>query len=200
MHRLGVDSAYVLRSGAVGLITLVLLAIGFSAGAGLLIVGVGVPVVAATLGVARWFAGDERRWIGMVLGRRLADPPYRRASPDASVARRLLVVLADRQAWRDAAHGLLRAVPGIAGLSLMVTWFAGAVAGLTAPLWGTLSLSEVQTIGRLLFTGGGAMPVLTDIAAGVFFAVTFVPLVHVIAVSSATFSRALVALARDSEQ
>jgi hypothetical protein len=191
MHRFAADSGYVVRGGTVGLVAFVLLAIGFAAGAGLVIVGAGLPVLAATLEAARRFADDERRRIGTVLGVRPAAAHHRRAPAEVSWIRRLLIVLGDGQSWSDAVHGLLRAVPGIAGLALLVTWLAGAVAGLTAPLWRLLLPSGVQTIGDLLFAGGGAMPIVADVLTGAVFALTLGPLARGIAVSNALFARAM---------
>jgi hypothetical protein len=135
-----------------------------------------------------------------VLGRDLPEPRYQRASADANPMRRYLTVLSDGQSWSDAVHGLLRVVPGLVGFSLVVTWFAGALAGITAPLWRPLTPDGVQTIGDLLFAGGGLMPVVTDVAASLLFALTFVPLVRAIAVASAQFSRALLGPVREDQQ
>jgi hypothetical protein len=160
---LGADFAYVLRGGAVGLITLVLVVTGLAAGAGLAVVGIGVPVLVATLLAARLFATYERRWAGQVLGQRIPDPRYRSVMAEEGLVRRYVVVLSDKQFWNDAVHGLVRAVPGVAGFCVVVTWFTAALAGLTAPLWHLLAPDGVRMI-------GGLRPGVINVALGVVFA------------------------------
>jgi signal transduction histidine kinase len=107
----------------------VLVVTGLSAGAGLLVVWVGVPVLAATLVAARGVAALERAWLPAVLRRPLPRPVY--ASPQGSALRRLLTPLRDAQTWLDGLHALARFPLAIASFVVTVTSWSIALGGLT---------------------------------------------------------------------
>ena len=70
----------------------VLATAGLSVGAGTLVVWIGIPVLAATLAVSRWFAELERRSTEQVLGRSLPPHHYRELS--GGQRQRLSILLA----------------------------------------------------------------------------------------------------------
>jgi len=107
---------------------------GLSLGAGLLVVWVGVAVLAAALVAARGFATIERAIIPEVLGRPVPEPAYLRA--EGSAVRRLFTPIRDPQTWLDALHGLLSLGTGILTFVVTVTFWSGALGGLTYVAWG----------------------------------------------------------------
>ena len=78
---------------------------GFAAGVGSFVVWVGIPILAATLVVSRWFADLERRSTELALGRPL--PPHHYKEPAGGVFRRMVGRLGDAQSWRDLLHAIV---------------------------------------------------------------------------------------------
>jgi signal transduction histidine kinase len=135
LRQLGTDSVFVLTGFPLGVVAFVLMITGFSLGAGLLVIVVGLPVWATTLVVARGFAEVERTRIAAVLRRPRVRVPYRRARPDAGAFRRTINPLLDVQYWLDLLHGVLRFPLAIATFVIVVTWWSIALGGLTYVLW-----------------------------------------------------------------
>jgi signal transduction histidine kinase len=131
---LGVDTAYSLVSFPVAIAAFVLVVTGLSAGAGLLIVWVGVPVLSATLVAARGFAIAERAWLPAVLGRPVPRPVY--ASAQGRALHRLVTPLRDPQTWLDALHALVRFPLAIVSFVVTVTFWSIALGGLSYGAWG----------------------------------------------------------------
>ncbi|SDY84440.1 Signal transduction histidine kinase [Geodermatophilus africanus] len=134
LRQLGVDTGYSLLALPLAVAAFVVVVTGLSAGAGLLVVWIGVAVLAGTLLAARGLAGVERAWLPAVLGRELPRPAYLPAGEGGAV-RRLTAPLRDPQCWLDALHGLLRFPFAVLAFVVTVTWWAGALGGLTYGLW-----------------------------------------------------------------
>jgi signal transduction histidine kinase len=194
LRQLTIDSLYVLVGFPLGILTITLFMTGFFTGIGTLIIWVGLPLLTATLFMARGFATVERVRIGPVFGRALPQPHYRRTAPDASWMRRMLRPLTDPQCWLDLLHGMFRLVPSTIAFSLVVTWWAGALGGLTAPLW-DWSIprgADDQDLPELLGMGSGTgTRLVLYFAIGVFFAGTLYPVVRASALLEAWFARGL---------
>jgi len=138
-HRVLTDSAYVLAMFPYGIASFTVLIIGFALGLGLLAIVVGIPVLTTTLYLARGFAEGERRaaarvlaGIGAGIG---AGVRYKRAPRGAGRWRRILTPLTEGQYWLDFGHGLVALLTGTVAFSLVVTWWAGALTGVTYLLW-----------------------------------------------------------------
>jgi hypothetical protein len=134
-RQLGVDTGYALVGLPMAIASFVLVVTGVSAGAGLVVVWVGIAVLALTLLVARGLATAERQLLPAVLRRPLPRPAYRRADPEAGAVRRLLTPLRDPQAWLDGLHGALRLPFAILAFVVTVTMWSLALAGLTYGGW-----------------------------------------------------------------
>jgi signal transduction histidine kinase len=176
------------------MITFTVLITGFSMGVGLAVTVLGLPVLIATLFVARGFATIERARVAPVLRKRLPHPRYRRVDSGAGFWRRIFVPLADGQAWLDLVHGIFRLVPSIVAFTFVLTWWAGALGGLTYPLWDwALPHPDTnQDLPELLGFGTGAnVRILFNFLAGVFFAITLYPVVRGSALLEAQFARGL---------
>jgi signal transduction histidine kinase len=135
LRQVGIDSVYLLLGFPLGVLGFVLMIAGLSASAGLLVVLIGLPVLVATVFIARGFAEVERARIAAVMRQPRIRVRYKKAPSTAGRVRRLLTPLADIQSWLDVLHGILRFPVAIAGFVIVVTWWSGAVGGLTYPLW-----------------------------------------------------------------
>ncbi len=129
LHQLGVDSGYTLTGFPVAIAAFVVVVTGLSAGAGLLVVWVGVAVLAGTLLAARGFAAVERAWLPAVLGRPVPQPAYLVAQ--GRPVRKLLTPLRDPQTWLDALHAVVRFPLAVVAFVVTVVFWSGAVGGIT---------------------------------------------------------------------
>jgi hypothetical protein len=150
--RLTADTRYVLTGFPVGLAGAIVCATGFSLGLGLAVLWIGVPILIATMMFARGFAMTERARIAAVLGTEARDFPYRGATSNTVVSR-LVAAVTDGQSWRDLAHAMLRFIPSTVAFSVVVTWWAGVVGGLSWALWGWSLPGDGRELPELLGFG-----------------------------------------------
>jgi signal transduction histidine kinase len=193
-RQLGIDTQYVLLGFPLGLITVVLCVTGFAVGVGLMVTVVGFPILFATIFQARGFATLERARVGPVLRMHLPHPYYKRAEPGAGFWRRTFVPLTDGQSWLDLLHGVLRFIPSTIAFSFVVTWWAGALGGLTTVLWDwSIPRPPDNTdLPELLGLGSGTeLRVLFYTGIGLVFALTLIPVVRASALLEAWSARAL---------
>ena len=126
------DSAYLFVSFPVAIASFVLLVTGVSLALGLVVIWVGVPVGAATLGLAVGFEKLERARLA-ARGTVLAPVVY---APVPGVGLRAqLQRLADPKRWAALLHGVLALVISTFTWSVLVTWWAGVAGGLTYWFW-----------------------------------------------------------------
>ncbi|HET9423183.1 MAG TPA: sensor domain-containing protein [Nocardioides sp.] len=135
LQRLLRDSAYSLTALPIGILTFAIVVTGLSAGAGLVIVWVGLPVLVGTVLVARAFAQLERLRLRSLQDRDAPPPAYLKAEADASGLRRLLTPLRDAQSWLDAFWGIVGFVTGLIAFLVTVIWWAAAAGGLSYWFW-----------------------------------------------------------------
>lgn len=134
-RRLRADTAYVLSGLPVTLAAFVVSVTGFSLGVGLLVIVAGFPVLTGTILALRGFATLERIRVGSVLSAPARLPRYRRARPGAGWFRRICAPLADPQSWLDLLHPILALPVTIVTWSVTVTWWTGALSGITYAGW-----------------------------------------------------------------
>lgn len=125
------DATYLLAGLPAGVVAFSVLVTGFSLAAGLAITLLGIPVLLATLYVARWM-GDAERWRAGQAGEPIARTPRPWAG---GVLRRTKAAATDEGAWRDALWSLLMLPIGIAGFTVAVTAWATTLGLLTSPAW-----------------------------------------------------------------
>jgi signal transduction histidine kinase len=193
-RQLGVDTQYVLLGFPLGLVTVVLFLVGFSLGLGLLVTVLGFPILVATLFQARGFATVERARIGPVLRTRLPHPYYKKPDPDDGFWRKMLVPLSDGQSWLDLLHGILRFIPSTIAFVFVVTWWAGALGGVTTILWdwSIPRPPDNKDLNELIGLGSGDnVRILLYTGIGIIFALTLLPVVRGAAQLEAQFARAL---------
>jgi signal transduction histidine kinase len=199
LRRLGIDSQYVLLGFPLGIITVVLCMTGFWLGVGLSIIWIGLPILMAVMYLSRGFATLERARIAPVLGHPMHHPDYK-SRPNAALLGRFLTPLTDGQSWLDLLHCVFRFIPSTIAFSLVVTWWAGAVGGLTWGLWGwTLPNGpNDQDLPELLgLNGDYGTKVAFYLAAGIFFAGTLYWVVRGAALMEAWFARGLLCSVND---
>jgi signal transduction histidine kinase len=193
-RRLGTGTAYVLGGFPAALLAFVLVVTGLALGVGLAVVWIGVPTLVGTLHLARWSAALERRRIPAVLDRELPRPVYRAARPGDATVRRLLVPLRDPQCWLDALHAVAHLVVSCVSFPVVVTWWAGALGGVTYAAWDwaipygpdNVDLPELIGLGE-----GRAARIGCYTALGVLLAVTLPFVVRAMAVLEAQVGRVL---------
>lgn len=193
-RQLGRDTRYVLVGFPLAIVTFVIVMVAFWLGVGTVVTVAGLPILAGAFFLARGFAVGERGRVAEVLGERLPHPAYRKALPGDGFLRRMSRPLGDPSAWRDLAHGAFRFIPSTVAFAFVVAWWAGAVGGLTAPLWDwAIPRGPNDTdLPELLGLGSGAgMRIAFSMAAGALLALTLIPVVRMAARLEAGFARAL---------
>jgi hypothetical protein len=107
LRQLGVDTGYVVLGFPLAVVSFGAIVAGVSAGLGLLVVVVGLPILTATVFMARCFADIERLRFPAVLRLARSRPKYRTAPRGAGVWKRIVTPLTQSQYWLDLAHGVL---------------------------------------------------------------------------------------------
>jgi hypothetical protein len=149
------DTGYVLSGFALSLLAFVVVVTGLSAGAGLVVVWVGLGVLAGTLWLTRVLARAERVRL-RVLQHRAAPSAYTEPPAGASPLRRALHGLTDPQSWRDAAWAVAGFVTGTVAFAVVVAWWGAALSGLTYWFWQQwLPEDDGATLAELLGLGDG---------------------------------------------
>lgn len=192
LRRLTAESRYLLGALPLAVGSFVAVVTGLSLSAGLLVTVIGVPVAAATLAVASWFADAERRRLA-ALGHHVGPPVYRqerRGGFGRAVDR-----LRDPARWAELVHGVLQFPLALLTWCLTVTWWVGSVVGLTSWLWLPLVHrgNEWFGVGPVDLFLPGAPRGLVNLIFGVVLAATLVPLVRVCTAAHAALGRALLA-------
>jgi signal transduction histidine kinase len=136
ISQLGVDTAYVLIGFPLAIIAFTVIITGLSLGAGLLITLIGLPVLVATLLIARGLAEVERVRIPAVLNRPREGVRYRTRPPGSGFWRSLFTPLGDSQGWLDGVHAIVRLPVSCFTFSIVITWWSLVLGGLSFPIWG----------------------------------------------------------------
>lgn len=194
IRRLGIDTGYVLLGLPLAIAAFVVVVTGLSAGLGLLITVIGVPVLAATLFATRLFADIERLRIPAVLNRPRVRPTFRAAESGAGVWKRMITPIAQIQFWLDAAHAVLQFPIAVATFTVVVSWWSVAIAGTLTVAWDwsiprgpdNRSLAQLIGLGDSAFARIGLQTAL-----GLLCLVTLPFVVRGCAWISAAFSRLL---------
>jgi signal transduction histidine kinase len=194
LRQLGIDTGYVLLGFPLATISFSVLVTGLSAGLGMLVVVVGLPVLVGTLFIARLFADIERLRFPAVLRRPRTRPIYRPAPKGAGFWKRLVTALNQGQFWLDLVHGILHFPLAVATFCVVISWWVVAVAGTLTVAWdwsiprGPDNTSLAQLVGL----GDSAIARIGfQTAVGVVCLLTLPLVVRGCAVLSAAFSRVL---------
>jgi signal transduction histidine kinase len=104
------------------------------------------------------------------------------------------VPLSDGQSWLDLLHGILRFIPSTIAFVFVVTWWAGALGGVTTILWdwSIPRPPDNKDLNELIGLGSGDnVRILLYTGIGIIFALTLLPVVRGAAQLEAQFARAL---------
>ncbi len=130
-----IDSGYLLVGFPLTLAAFVTTFSLFTTGLGLTVTIIGFPILIGALYLARAFAVLERLRLPAVLRRPVPQPVYRGTGPSPSVWRRVFTPLADGQAWLDLLHATVAWILSTIGFIFVLTWWSGAIGGLTSIIW-----------------------------------------------------------------
>ncbi len=132
VRQLLADSAYLLLALPITIASFTVLVTGLSLAAGLLITVVGIPVGVVTLLAAEWFGRLDRVRL-QARGTQL--PPLQYAPLRGSGLRGMLNTLADPLRWAAVVHGLVAMCVSLLTWTVLVTWWMGALGGLSYWFW-----------------------------------------------------------------
>ena len=192
-QRLVRDSAYALTALPLGVLTFALMVAGLSAGAGLVVVWVGLPVLVGTVLVARGFAQLERRRLRSLQGREASVPSYLRTDAGSSPLRRLLTPLRDLQSWLDTLWGIVGFVTGLIAFLVTVIWWSAAAGGLSYWFWQRwIPESGDTTLAELIGFGEGRDPeIWLNLGLGGFALLTLPIVVRAVAAMHGSTAHAM---------
>jgi len=194
LRQLGVDSAYTLLGFPLATVGFVIAVTGLSAGLGMLVIIVGLPVLAATLLLTRLFADIERLRIPAVLRRPRTRPIYRTSQPGDGIWKRMCTPLTQTQSWLDLVHAVVHFPIAVTAFSVVVSWWAAAIGGtLTfAWDWSIPRGPDNRSLAHLIGLGDSAFARIgLSTAIGLFCLITLPAVVRGCALISASFSRLL---------
>ncbi|MEV4538816.1 sensor histidine kinase [Asanoa sp. NPDC049518] len=194
VRQLLTDSAYVIVGFPLAIAGFVAVLVGLVLSAGLVVTGIGLPVMAGALLLARIFADLDRLAIGRILRLPRVRPEYRTAKPDAGLFKRVIAVIGDSQSWLDAVHALVKFVLSIVAFVVTVSWWAGAIGGAFYWTydWAIPRGDDEVDLNTLLGLGDGTGPrLLLYTAIGVFFLLSLPIVVRGMALLQANFSKAM---------
>ncbi|MGN9844340.1 sensor domain-containing protein [Nonomuraea sp. H19] len=194
-HRLGTDTRYTLLGLPTAVASFAVTVTGVSAGLGSAVAFIGLPVLAATAAASRHLADLERVALPGVLGHHVDRPSYPPAPEGAGWFRRVMNPLTSGQAWMDLLYGIIAFPFSLAAFVLTAVWWAGAIAGLTFPIygWAIAAIPGVEH-GLPEWLGLGdsdVMFVVVNAAVGALFALTLVPVVRIAALLKASVAQAM---------
>jgi hypothetical protein len=157
------DAAYLALGLPIGVVAFSVIVTGLALAAGLAITLAGIPILLATLVLARSIAEVERRRAAPVLGKRFAG---RERRLEGGVWQRTKAIATDPASWRDAAWSLLTLPIGVAGFTAVVTMWSVALGMVTSPawLWATNDGDPDLPFFNDLGIGYSALRVLTGLA------------------------------------
>lgn len=127
MSRIARSYAYLLAGFPLGIAAFAVAVAGTAAGAGTLVVWIGVPVLVGVLAAARAFARAER---ALVRGAGCTLRAHHHRTP-----RRWWSWLADPQSWRDLLHAVVAFPVHVVTFTLAVTWGVAGLGGAVYVLW-----------------------------------------------------------------
>jgi signal transduction histidine kinase len=178
------ELVYVVTGAPLGVLWCTLLLSGLTLGAGLSVVALGVPLLAA-LGATRWAANTERARAALVLGAPIPRPP--RPSLRGGWVARWRARLTDSATWKDIGYMLLLGPVGVFSGVMAVAAWSTALAAIVAPA--VSSAAPPQSV-----LGGFSGVALAGVAVGgVMLAVLAAGLTHGLALGCTAIARRLLA-------
>ncbi|MEU6999752.1 sensor domain-containing protein [Nonomuraea sp. NPDC046570] len=198
-RRIATDTRYALMGFPASVASFALTITGVAAGLGSAVAFVGLPVLAGTAAMSRGFADVERAALPGVLGHPVARPHYNQAPAQASWFRRTMNPLTSAQAWLDLLHPIIAFPFALIAFVFSVVWWAGAIAGLTFPLYGWILFDIPGMDGGLpsLLGLGDSLASFVgfNTGLGALFALTLLPVLRGAALLKASLAQSLLTTA-----
>jgi signal transduction histidine kinase len=183
------DFLYLFTGMPIALASFAVLTPGLSLGAGTSVIWIGIPLLAAVLGAARWFADLARRRVRAVTGADL--PPTSYVQPTGTVLARSLGLIRDRQRWRDVVHGVVVLPLSMFTWIVSLFWVVLAVTGPLYPLYGWFLNQNSQGVSGLLGWGGYPVNAVANVLLGLVFLATVRPVLRRLVQVQVVLARAL---------
>lgn len=211
----GQRASAVARFLAYGLVAVVLGAIGFSltlallvAGISTVVVWIGLPFLALGVVVATGFAAAGRGLHGLLLDDHLPTPAARPPREGAGAVRRLLTPLTDPQAWLNSLWVLINFLLALVTFPLAAAWTTGAIATVGGPIASLILRSVLPPgtyggVGDLLSIpgpAGVAIDLASQVAVGLVFLLTLMPVVRGLAALHSGIARGLLSARYEEQQ
>lgn len=194
LHRFGRETGYAASAFVIALITFVLVLVPLIVGLSIFWLVLGLPVLAGTVLVARATAYLERDRLSRLTGEPALAPTYRKAPADATLLTRVTTPLKDPQSWLDVAWGLFGWITATLATTLVLTWWASALGGLTYGYWQRFvdRGSDPHTLASLMGFGTSVRADVTVITLlGAIALLTLVPVTRFAAGLHSSTARAL---------
>lgn len=137
---------YLLAAIPLGFVYYVVLAFGLVFGVALSVFVVGIPVLLATLLLARLLAAGERRLANALLDTDIAPHNSLPSLSEDGVLRAVSALVRSNTTWRSVAFLVLKSLVGFLTWLFVLLAGVGALVLLLAPLGGTATILDVWTI------------------------------------------------------
>jgi signal transduction histidine kinase len=128
-------TAHLLLNLPFGIAWFVMVVVGLSLGAGLLITLIGIPVLLLTLLSGRLISVVDRSRAKALLGESVASP-FRKLGVEHGIWSRFKAVIGDAASWKALAYGVIMLPFGIITFAFTVAVWTLAFRGLTWAVWG----------------------------------------------------------------
>lgn len=157
----------------------------------LLVIGIGLPLLALSLMLARGFASVERLRL-RALGMNIPAAPR---TARRTGWRGWVDAIRDRRSWLDALHAVVTFPTAVVTWSLTVAWWAGALGGLSYPLWRWSLPDDPQdeNLAELIGITSAQGDIALHLGIGLAFALTIVPVLRGLAGLQSGLSRSVLA-------
>ena len=185
------DSTYLLTSLPIAVFSFTTVVTATAVSVALLPIAIGLPLLAVSLMIAGGLASVERlrlRALGMHV-----PTPARAVGREGW--RGWVDAIRNTRSWLDAMHAVVTFPSAVVTWSLALTWWAGALGGLSYPLWQwTLpDGSDDNNLADLMGISSEAGDIALGVGIGLAFAVTILPVVRGLAGLQSGLSRSVLA-------
>ncbi|AMM20340.1 hypothetical protein AX769_09470 [Frondihabitans sp. PAMC 28766] len=141
------ELGFTLASLPIVITSCVVLWTGLSLGVGLAIVWVGLPLLAVSLIIGRWFGSLEMTRLEAAGRPAIPRPDWNARATRPGLFGRFLHVAADGRYWLQALHGaVVNLVVGTVTWSIAITWISLVFGGLTYWFWGSFASTDLDPL------------------------------------------------------
>ncbi|MDF3141002.1 MULTISPECIES: sensor domain-containing protein [unclassified Streptomyces] len=195
-RRVGAFTLYSLSTFPLALISVTLIIPVLGLGVVTSVIGIGLPVLALALRIARGFAEVERRALPEVLAHSVARPMYNKPAAGSGVFRRSITPLFGGQYWLDLLYGIVILPVSVIMFAITMAWWWMTLSTLTWPLYGwiiheAVGLENLQKLPKLVGVENYLFASVFYVTIGALFALTLPFVVRGAALARANLGRVL---------